>query len=99
MTEAVLVAPTVVKSLCLDPHLLGLLLYLRGRHGLPEEFTAPDALAASFQWPLRQLRGARSRALAGGWIVVSVPPRRSQPGRYVFGARCWRDLPDAPADD
>jgi hypothetical protein len=94
MTESVAIAPAAVPALCGDPHVLGLLLFLRGPHGLSDEFTAPDTLAVTFGWPLRQLRGARRRAVAAGWLVNVAPPKRSQPARYVFGRRCWVDLPD-----
>jgi hypothetical protein len=99
MTGLVSVSPSVAQILIHDRHLFGLMLFLRVRHDLESEFTVADTLAPKFKWPLRQLREARRRAVAGGWLVLLEKPKRSRPARYTFGKRCWRDLPEDSGAD
>jgi hypothetical protein len=98
MTGKVSVSPSVAQILIRDRHLFALMMFLRTRNTLDGDFAISDALATSFNWPLRQLRGARCRAIDAGWLVMRSAPKRSHPARYAFGSRCWCDLPDALVD-
>lgn len=93
------VTDSVASVITRDPFLYGLLFVLRGRHELNEQFEVSDSNSRVFGWSLYQLRESRRRAVAAGWLVQVSPPRRSRPARYVFGLRCWTDLPDAKQDD